>query len=111
MASGFGLVVVTWPFRVLQEMQAGGVIAVARRLDPPWRRWVIAHAIGHHLLHPGNHLRMRRQGLLDDAVEREAEEFAGALLVDGREAIGAGITGPRDVARHFGVPEEMVRLH
>ena len=110
-ANGFGLVVVTWPFHVLQEMQVGGVIAVARRLDQHWRRWVIAHAIGHHLLHPGNHLRMREQGLLSHAVEQEAEESAGALLVDAREALGLGISELRCVARHFGVPEEMVRLH
>lgn len=110
-ANGFGLVVVTWPFRVLQEMQLDGFIAVAQRLNPTWRRWVTAHAIGHHILHPGNHIRMRRRGLLYDAVEREAEEFAGALLVDAREALALGVTGPRNIARHFGVPEEMVRLH
>ena len=103
--------VVSWPFCVLQEMQAGGVIATARRLDAHWRRWVIAHAVGHHLLHPGNHLQMRRQGLPGDAVEREAEEFAGALLVDTREAFDLGLTGPREVAAYFGVPEEMVRLY
>ena len=46
----------TWPFRVLQEMQVDNSIAVAHRLDSSWRRWVIAHAIGYSLLHPGNHL-------------------------------------------------------
>ncbi|MYE06924.1 MAG: ImmA/IrrE family metallo-endopeptidase [Chloroflexi bacterium] len=72
---------------------------------------MIAHAIGHHLLHPGNHLRMRERGLLSDAVEREAEEFAGALLIDERETLGLGISEPRYVAEYFGVPEEMVRRH
>ncbi len=109
-ANGFGLVVVTWPFRVIQEMQVDGVIAVAQRLNPPWRRWVTAHAVGHHILHPGNHIWMRRRGLLNDAVEQEAEEFARALLVDGREAADLGLTTPWEVAAYFEVPQEMVRL-
>ena len=81
MANHLGLEVWTWPFRVLQEMQADNSIAVAQRLDAPWRRWVIAHVIGHSLPHPGNHLWMQHHTLLGHRVEREAEEFAGALLV------------------------------
>lgn len=108
-ASRLGLDVSDRPFRVLQEMQVGGVIGVARRLDPPWRRWVIAHAIGHSILHPGNHLWMREHTRLGARVEREAEEFAEALLVDEREASEQGLVQPWEIAEYFGVPEEMVR--
>ena len=48
-----GLEVVTWPMEVQQELQMGRFIGVAERLDARWRRWVIAHAIGHRLLHTG----------------------------------------------------------
>ena len=41
-ANHLGLEVWTWPFQVLQEMQVENAIAVAERLDAPWRRWVLA---------------------------------------------------------------------
>lgn len=110
-ANRLGLDVLTWSFQVLQEMQVDGTIAVARRLDASWRRWVIAHAIGHSILHPGNHLWMQEHTQLGRRVEREAEEFAGALLVDESEALEEGLVEPWNLAEHFGVPEEMVRNH
>ena len=110
-ARHLGLEVWQWAFRVLQEIQIDGVIGVAERLDASWRRWVIAHAIGHWLLHPGNHLWMQEHTLLGGRVEREAEEFAGALLVDESEALEQRLVETWDLAEHFGVPEEMVRNH
>lgn len=110
-ANRLGLDVLTWSFQVLQEMQIDGAIAVAKRLDASWRRWVIAHAIGHSILHPGNHLWMQEHTQLGHRVEREAEEFAGALLVDESEALEEGLVEPWDLAEHFGVPEEMVCNH
>ena len=109
-ADRLGLEVWTWPFQVLEEMQVENAIAVAARLDGRWRRWVVAHAIAHSLLHPGNHLWLRDHTLLGHRVEREAEEFAGALLMDGRETLEQGLVHPWEVAEYFGVPEEMVRL-
>ena len=52
-ANLLGLVVQPWPLKVQEEMQMGHFISVAERLDERWRRWVIAHAIGHRLLHTG----------------------------------------------------------
>ena len=85
-------------------------IGVAERLDPCWRRWVIAHAIGHRLLHPGNHLWIRDHSSLGGGrYEREAEDFALALLVDtGGEAREEGLRELWEVADHFGVPQELV---
>ena len=109
-ANHLGLEVKVWPLRVLKEMGIGDVICVARRLDPAWRRWVTAHAIGHRLLHPGNHLWIRLHTGLAERYEREAEDFAHALLVDLQEAEGAGLTQSWEVAEHFGVPDEALRL-
>ena len=105
-----GLEVVTWPMEVQEEMQMGRFIGVAERLDARWRRWVIAHAIGHQLLHTGNHLWIRDHTSLGSLFEREAEDFARALLMDVGEAMKEGLSELWEVAEHFGVPEEMVIL-
>ena len=108
-ANSLGLDVWPWDFDVQTEVQLDGHVAVAKRLGPEWRRWVIAHAIGHRLLHPGNHLELRTHTDLPRRFEREAEDFARALLVDEREAIAEGLVHSWEVAEHFGVPDELVR--
>ena len=105
-ANLLGLEVVPWPLEVQEEMLLGRVIGVAQRLDPRWRRWVIAHAIGHKLLHPGNQLWIRDHTSLGGRYEREAEDFARTLLVDEGEAMEEGLRELWEVAEHFGVPEE-----
>ena len=50
-----------WPPEALEEPQTDAVVVVAERLGPEWRPWVMAHAIGYRLLHPGKHL-WRRGG-------------------------------------------------
>ena len=109
-ANMVGLEVVPWPLEVQEEMQMGLYIGVAERLDPRWRRWVIAHAIGHRLLHSGNHLWIRDHTSLGGIYEREAEDFARALLMDVAEAMAQGLSELWEVAEHFGVPEEMAWL-
>jgi len=109
-ANELGLEVWPWEFTVQKEMQIDGQIAVAKRLEPEWRRWVIAHAIAHRLMHPGNHIEQREHTDLPRPWEREAEEFAHALLVDEEEALAEGFTYAWEVAEHFGVPGEVVRV-
>ena len=89
-ANILGLEVVPWPMQVQEEMQMGRYIGVAERLDPRWRRWVIAHAIGHRLLHTGNHLWIRDHTSLGSLFEREAEDFARALLMGRARSDGRG---------------------
>ncbi len=108
-AIGLGLEVQPWPLEVLSELQVDGIVVVAERLEPEWRRWVIAHAIGHRLLHPGNHLLLRDHTVLANRYEREAEDFAHALLIDREEAIAEGLAHSWEVAAHFGVPDEVLR--
>ena len=109
-ANALGLEVWLRDFEVQKEMQIDGNIAVARRLGPEWRRWVTAHAIGHRLMHPGNHLELRAHTELPQPWEREADEFAHALLVDEEEALDAGFVYAWEVAEHFGVPPELVHV-
>ena len=109
-ARHLGLTVERRPLRVLEEMRLGDYVAVADRLEPWWQRWVVGHAIGHGVLHPGNHLWIRRHTDLAYGFEREAEDFAHALLVDLEEAAAAGLANSWEVAKHFGVPVEVLRL-
>ena len=110
-AAHLGLGVRTWFMEVQKELLVDGEIVVAERLNPEWRRWSIAHAIGHRLLHPGNHLALRQHHAdLTVRHEREAEDFAHALLVDAEEALAEYFTHSWEVAEHFGVPDEMVRV-
>lgn len=109
-ANAEGLEIWLRDFEVQKEMQIDSHIAVARRLEPEWRRWVIAHAIGHRLMHPGNHLELRDHSELPRPWEREAEEFAHVVLIDEQEALDAGFVYAWEVAEHFGVPAEVVRV-
>ena len=108
-ANDLGLTVKRWSLRVVEEMRFGDYIAVAERLTPEWRRWVVAHAVAHRLLHPSNHVWIHRNINLARGFEREAEDFAYGLLVDAGEAASAGLTHSWELAAHFGVPDEMVR--
>ena len=96
--------------KVQKELEVGGYICIAERLGPEESRWYIAHALGHKTMHPGNQLPVYRYTMLGWKHEREANDFAHALLMDGREAMKEGLTCAWEVAEHFGVPEEMVRL-
>ena len=95
---------------VQTEFAVDGEICVAERLGPEWRRWVTAHALGHKVLHPGNHIWTRAKTVLACRYEREADDFAHSLLMDGREAMEACLTESWEVAEHFGVPDDMLRL-
>ena len=95
---------------VQKEFEVAGIICIAERLGPEWRRWCIAHALGHKAMHPGNQLKVYRYTMLGWKLEREANDFAHALLMDGREAMEAGLVYSWEVAEHFGVPEECIRV-
>lgn len=110
-AGHFGMVVVPWRTDGQAEGRIGDFIFVSDRLRPDWRRWVIAHSIGHKIMHPGNHVWIYMHTGLGPRFEREAEDFACLLLIDGREAAAERLVYSWQVAEHFGVPDEMVRFH
>jgi len=65
-----------------KELEVAGIICIAERLGPEDSRWYIAHALGHKLMHPGNQLWVYRKTLLGYKLEREANDFARAVLTD-----------------------------
>ena len=58
-----GLTLTIWPLiPPVEEVKIGNYIGLSERLSNEWRRWDIAHALGHHfLMHHGNQLVFRRQ--------------------------------------------------
>lgn len=67
-----------FPFPFLKELRVDHVLFVDASLSRDWRRWVIAHGIGHVLQHCGDQFRMSTLDLRKQ--ERQANDFAGWLL-------------------------------
>ena len=107
-----GYLVDAWdiPADEVHEVTVGNSIGIASALCENRRRWAVAHALGHRVLHPGNHAWLRARTLLATPFEREAEDFAYGLLVDAEEALAEGLATAGEFAEYFGVPEEMVRV-
>ena len=57
-----------------------------------------AHSVGHKVMHTGNHVWVYKNTTLGSKYEREANDFAKALLMDGREVMEAGLIPSREVA-------------
>ena len=92
MANLHGYPVVRLPLVKQKELEVDGYICIADRLGPDESRWYIAHALGHKMMHPGNHLWIYKKTMLGYRYEREAHDFAHTLLTNDREAIGEGLT-------------------
>ena len=113
LAKLLGLTVDTRLFRSpeVQEITVGDRIGVSDRLTASQRRWVIAHGIGHALLHADSphtvwfHLVDARQHR--DLYEMEAEIFAFNLLVD--DSLG-GLVESWDLSAYCGVPNHKMAL-
>ena len=112
LAQLLGLEVDRRQFRVkeVEEIVVGSSVAVSDHLDDPERRWAMAHAIGHRVLHGSNHVWLRTCTQLPEKLEAQAERFAYYLLVDGEEAWREGLRTAQEIAGYFGVPERMVRV-
>lgn len=105
------LEVVERDFRTLEEVWLWPCIAVRRDLSQTWRRWVIAHALGHYFLHRGNQLRFRRgDDLMRRRQEAQAEQFAAWLLIPEREIARLRSLDLGEFAERFDVPPECVGI-
>ncbi len=106
--SSLGLEVVPWRFdgRV-REVIFEGAIGVDETLPEDWRRWLTAHAVGHHLLHTGTSFYLATwQWVNRVKAERQAEDFAAGLLASPRAVADAG---EATVARRCAIPREKAR--
>jgi len=110
LAEAEGCELINWPFLgPVKEVKQGRWIGIAEDIGPNERRYLIAHALAHHLLHCGNQLSFhQRQWGETVRQEKEAEECAAHILMP--EAELARVITPEvwDLANYFGVPEELV---
>lgn len=85
------------------------MIHVNRNLPEAIQRFVIAHELGHRLLHPKVNVPFLRKNTLMsiDRIEREANEFAVALML--YEADFAEGETKENVCVRFGIPCEMTK--
>jgi Zn-dependent peptidase ImmA (M78 family) len=102
-----GCVCITWPFiPPIREVKCGRWIGLAAGLSVVENRFLIAHALAHHLMHCGNQLTF--YGCLEwRRQEIEADCCAAHILIPEDEIIKIDMLPPWEIAEHFGVPEEL----
>jgi len=107
-----GCEIVDWPLLFpVKEVKRGCWIGIAMGAGHSERRFLIAHALGHHLLHSGNQLSFygpQKASLWKQ--EKEADEFAAHLLMPTAMLEEIGNLPAWELAERFGMPEEIVRL-
>ena len=100
---------IIWPFlEPIKEVKQGRWIGLAAGLELTEHRFLIAHALSHHLMHCGNQLTFwpwqdstrRRQ-------ENEADCCAAHILIPEDEIIKIESLPVWEIAEHFGVPDEL----
>jgi Zn-dependent peptidase ImmA (M78 family) len=95
----------------LSEVYFGDAIVVRADLPKAVKRELIAHAIGHHLMHAGNHLTLQGNTYsFGNYHEKQANVFAAWLLVPEDQLtkkLQAGEALP-DLAHDFGVTDELM---
>lgn len=97
----------------LREFYFRGSIVISADLSPREKRELVAHAIGHHLLHAGNHLAMQKRIYsFGNYHEKQANVFAACLLMPSNEFGKYLKNRPRidEIANSFQVTEELAKL-
>ena len=109
MVEAEGCELIEWQFlSPVKEVMHGRWIGIAEGLELNERRYLAAHALGHHLLHCGNQLWFRDwQETSVLKQEREADEFAAHLLVPENELEKLDKPTTWEIAEYFGIPEEI----
>jgi len=106
-----GCELVDWPFlKPVREVKQGRWIGLAKQLSQRERRYLIAHALAHHLLHTGNQLSFHQHRIASPSKqEREADECAAHILMPEEELTKMSDMSPWELAEYFDVPEELVK--
>ena len=97
----------------LREFYTGDSIVLSNQLSRPERRELVAHALGHHLLHAGN--QWHQQGRTYSRAnyqERQADVFAAFFLISESELASAlaSTEAPHELAEEFEVTERFLRF-
>jgi Zn-dependent peptidase ImmA (M78 family) len=107
-----GCEIVEWPFSGrVKEAKRGHWIGLAKNLDLPERRFLVAHALAHEYLHCGNQLSFHDTSHhYRNQQEKEADECAAHILIPEEELAKLGHAATVwEIAEEFEVPEELAR--
>ncbi len=97
----------------MREYYFRGSIVIRQDLPVREKRELVAHAVGHHLFHAGNHLAMQKRIYsFGNYHEKQANVFAACLLIPLSSLMRLMADKARldEIAEHFQVREELVRL-
>jgi Zn-dependent peptidase ImmA (M78 family) len=110
LANNEGCECLDWPFlEPVKEVKQGRWIGIATGLPQKERRYLIAHALAHHLLHCGNQLSFRGwQTQYRQRQEKEADCCAAHILMPEKELDKTAQLSLSEIAEHFGAPEDLV---
>ena len=109
LARAEGCEIVDWPFLApVKEVKQGRWIGIADSVNTKERRYLIAHALSHQLLHCGNQLAfLQWQKTTVLKQEQEAEICAAHILMPEAELAKVIDMPAWDLAEYFDVPEEL----
>jgi Zn-dependent peptidase ImmA (M78 family) len=110
LANNEGCECLDWPFLdPVKEVKQGRWIGIAKGLPQKERRYLIAHALAHHLLHCGNQLSFRGwQTQYRQRQEKEADCCAAHILMPEKELDKMAQLSLSEIADYFGAPEDLV---
>ncbi len=102
-----------WEFKGrVKEVYVGDSIGILQSATPRKKRELIAHALGHHFLHQGNHMYFEENDQFTKfKQEHEAQCFATELLMPRFLFNKVKHLPVKEIANYFYVDEEMVKLY
>lgn len=108
---GEELILDSWSFHGrVKEVYLGDSIGINKNECPKKQRELIAHALGHHFLHQGNHFYFeRRDQFTAFKQEHEAQCFAAELLLSKAELQKVKHLSIAEIANFFSVPEDFTQ--
>ena len=108
---GEELMLDTWSFHGrVKEVYLGDCIGINKNECPKKQRELIAHALGHHFLHQGNHFYFEsRDQFTAFKQEHEAQCFAAELLMPKTELKKVKHLPAAEIADYFFIPEDFTQ--
>ena len=95
----------------LKEVYFGDSIVIKKDISKEEKKELIAHAIGHHIMHAGNHLSQQKKIYsFGNYHERQANSFASYLLIPEHKLDRRLYDGDKshELAEYFEVPEKLI---
>lgn len=107
-----GLTLDEWSFRGrVKEVYLGDRIGICSHIADNKRRELIAHALGHHFLHTGNHFYFEScDQFVAFKQEHEAQCFAAELLMPKEQLLKVKNQPLSAIAHHFRVTTDFIKL-